>query len=375
MSTTRSRLGLRLLSLALAVAPAFGAERVERTLDLTQPLPRGSKLNVENLVGAIVVRGDRTGGRAVAHARVVVEAETWNEANSIAQAIALAPETAGGTTSIRVTYPVDRFSAFKVPRGEKSGLMEKWVTPLIHKTTVAAQYGGKSVEVGSSKGAAAVAVYLEINVPLEIEAKLRQTVGTVQASGVRGKFDLEVVEGQVIAEQVYGTLHTRTGGGDVVVRKFTGPALEVQTASGRLDLVEIAADETRVQNGTGEIQGSTITTKALHVENGTGEVRLAGLDAVALDVSSGSGPVDLGVRITRTRQATVKTDSGDVVLRVSPTTPFALRAESGEGSVEHKAIAAEVLDLDKNRVQLKRGQGGADLKVTSTKGDVLVRSS
>ncbi len=375
MSTTRSRLVLHLFGLTLALAPALAAERVEKTLDLTQPLARGAKLNVENLVGAIVVRGDRTGGRAVAHARVVVEAETWTEAKAIADSFALTPSTEGGTTSIRVSYPVDRFSAFKLPRGEKSGIMAKWVTPLIHKTTVVAQYGGRSVEVGSAKGAAAVAVYLEVEVPLEIEATLRQTVGTVQAVGVRGKFTLEVVEGQIVAEQVYGTLATRTGGGDVVVRKFTGPGIDMQTASGRLELVDVRADETRVRSGSGEIGGSAITTKALHIESGTGEVRLAELDAVALDVASGSGLVDLGVRITRTRQVTVKTDTGDVVLRVSPTTPFALLAESGEGSVQHKDVAAEVLDLDKNRVQLKRGKGGADFRVTSTKGDVLVRPS
>ena len=80
MSTTRSRLALHLLCFVLALAPALAAERVEKALDLTQPLARGAKLNVENLVGAIVVRADRTNGRAVARARVVVEAETWAEA-------------------------------------------------------------------------------------------------------------------------------------------------------------------------------------------------------------------------------------------------------------------------------------------------------
>jgi len=375
MSTARVSLALLGLSLALAAPSSHAAERVEKKLDLAQPLARGGKLHVENLLGSLVVRGDRTGGRVVVSARVVVEAETWAEANAIADAFTLAPTTEGGTTSIRVTYPVDRFTAFKLPRGEKTGLVAKWVTPLIQKTTVAAQYGGRSVEVGSGRGAAAVAVYLEVLVPLEIEASLRQTVGTLQAVGVRGKFDLEVVEGEILAEQVYGTLSTRTGGGNVVVRKFSGKGIELQTASGRLELLEVSADEARVRTGSGSIDGSGITTAALHVESGTGGVRFADLDAVAFDVASGSGLVDLGLRITRTREASVRTDSGNVVLRVNPTTPFALHAESDTGSVQHKDVAAEVLDLEKNRVHLQRGSGGAELRITSSKGDVLVRPS
>ncbi len=375
MGTAWIRAASTALLCALCAGPALAAERVEKTLELTQPLARGTKLNIENLVGSLILRGDRTGGRAVASARVVVEAETWAEAQAIADSITLVAAVEGGTTSIRVAYPVDRFSAFKIPRGEKSGLVAKWVTPLIQKTTVAASYGGRNVEVGPSKGAVAVAVYAEVLLPLGVEASGRQTVGTLQAVGLRGKFALEVVEGEILAEQVYGTLQTRSGGGNVVVRNFSGAGLELQTASGRMEITEVRADDARVRTGSGNIDGSGITTAALHIESGTGGVRLADLDTVAFDVASGSGLVDLGLRITRTREASVRTETGNVVLRVNPTTPFLLQAESTTGSVQHRDVAAEILELDKHRMRLQRGRGGADLRITSAKGDVLLRPS
>jgi hypothetical protein len=366
------------LACALAAGPALATERVEKALDLSQPVPRGGKLQIENLIGSLVVRADRTAGRAVASARVVVEAPTRAEAQAIADSFSLRATVEGGTTSILVDYPVDRFSAFKMPRGEKSGLFAKWVTPLVQKvqkTTVAASYGGRSVEVGPGSGALAVAVHMEVALPLDVDASVRQAVGTLQAVGVRGKFNLEVVEGEILAEQVYGRLETRTGGADVTVRNFSGQGIEMQTSSGRMAMVEVRADEARVRTGSGSVDGSGITTAALHVESATGGVRLADVDTVAFDVASGSGLVDLGLRITRTREASVRTDTGNVVLRVNPTTPFLLHAESTTGSVQHKDVAVEILEQDKRRMRLQRGQGGADLRVTSDRGDVFVRPS
>jgi len=375
MRTAWIRAASPALACALFAGPALAVERIEKTLELAQPLTSGGKLHIENLIGSLVVRGDRTGGRAVVSARVVVEAETRADAQAIADSIALQSAVEGDTTLIHVAYPVDRFPSFKIPRGEKSGLVAKWVTPLVQKTTVAAAYGGRSVEVGSGRGAVAVAVYAEVLLPLEVEASLRQIVGTLQAVGLRGKFALEVVEGQIVAEQIYGTLQTRTGGGNVVVRNFSGEGLELLTASGRMEILEVRADETRVRTGSGTLDGSGITTAALYVESGTGGVRLAGVDTVAVDVTTGSGLVDLGLRITRTREASVRTDSGNVVLRINPTTPFLFHAESGAGSVQHRDVAVEVLELEKHRMRLQRGHGGADLRVTSARGDVFLRPS
>jgi hypothetical protein len=333
----------------------------------------GQPVEVENLIGSLRVRGDKTDGKMLLEARVIVEAETKDAARSLSEAIAFESADGGERSTVRVSYPVGRYSAFRLPRSEKNGLMAKWVNPLVRKSTVATVYQGQPVEIGPAKGAAAVAVHLEIVVPMEIEATFRQVAGTLHAVGIRGDFSLEAVQSQILAEQVYGTLQARTGGGEVIVRKFGGELFRLQTASGDVSLIDVTADRAELRTGAGRIEGSGITTASLSVESGAGGVQLADVDSVSLDVDSESGGVDVAARITRTREASIVASSGDVTLRVNRASPFELRAVADAGSVKHRDLAAEVVDEEKNSVHLMRGSGGCSVQVRTGKGEVMIR--
>ena len=368
---------LLLAMLAAFSSPSFGAtERVERSIQHEARTPAGSRLLLENLIGSLTVRADKTGGKTRIEATIVVEAETKDIARELADAISIASATEDGRTVLRASYPLDRHSALRLPRSEKDGFMNKWVTPLVRKSTVSAVYQGRTIEIGQQKGAASIAVHLNVTLPLDVDVACRQVVGSLHAVGVRGSFVLEAVEGEILAEQIYGKLDVRTGGGEVLVRKFSGQEFRLQTASGNVTLLEVQADRATLIAGSGTIDGQAITSSNLSAESGVGAVRLTGLDAERFHVASESGPIDVAAKITRTREAKLASTGGDVTLRVNPTTPFELRAVSETGSVKHRDLAAEVVEEEKNSLHLVRGSGGgATLEVNTGKGEVLVRAS
>jgi DUF4097 and DUF4098 domain-containing protein YvlB len=372
------RILLVVVALAILVAltaPArAGSERIERTLNYEAPLESGQSVHVENLVGSLTVRADNTDGKVLVEAQVITEADTKEAARELSQSFELEPTRQDGNPVIRVHYPLDRHSAFRLPRSEQDGLLAKWVNPIVRKSTVAAVYDGQTVEVGQSKGAALVAVHVKVTLPLEVHATLKQVAGNLHVVGVRGDFSLEAVEGQIIAEQIYGSLQVRTGGGEVVVRKFAGDGFRLQTSSGDVTLMEVKADSASLRAGSGKIEGNGINAAKLEIDSGAGGVRLENVDSVSVAVASESGEVDIATLLTRTREATIKAAAGNVTLRVNKTTPFELHALAESGSVKHRDLRAEVVDEEKNSLHLIRGSGaGAAVEINTGKGAVMIR--
>jgi DUF4097 and DUF4098 domain-containing protein YvlB len=371
------RILLVVIALAILVAltaPArAGSERIERTLQYEAPMKAGQSIRIENLVGSLTVRADKTDGKVLVEARVVTEADDKNVAKALNQSIELAEGEQDGVPVVRVSYPLDRHSAFRLPRSERDGILDKWVNPIVRKSTVAAVYDGQTVEVGPSKGAAAVAVHVKVTLPLEVNASFKQVAGTLHVVGVRGDFSLEAVDGHIVAEQIYGSMQVRTGGGEVIVRKFGGEGFRLQTASGNVSLMDVKADTATLRAGSGKIEGSGITTASLEVDSGVGGVYLDDVDSVNVAVASESGEVDISTLLTRTREASIRSATGNVTLRVNKTTPFELRAFAESGSVKHRDVSAEVIDEEKNSLHLMRGKGGAALEVNTGKGAVMIR--
>jgi len=371
------RILLVVVALAILVAltaPArAGSERIERTLQYEAPLKAGQSIRIENLLGSLTVRADNTNGKVLVEAQIVTEAEAKDTAKALNQSIELATDELDGVPVIRISYPVDRHSAFRLPRSEKEGILDKWVNPIVRKSTVAAVYDGQTVEIGQTKGAAAVAVHVKVTLPLEVNASFKQVVGTLHVVGVRGDFSLEAVDGHIVAEQIYGSMQIRTGGGEVIVRKFTGEGFRLQTASGNVTLMEVKAESASLRSGSGQIEGSGIRTATLEVDSGVGGIHLDGVDTVSMEVASESGEVDISTLLTRTREASIRAAAGNVTLRVNKTTPFELKAFAETGSVKHRDVSAEVVDEEKNSLHLMRGKGGANIEVNTGKGAVMIR--
>jgi DUF4097 and DUF4098 domain-containing protein YvlB len=260
-----------------------------------------------------------------------------------------------------------------MPKSEIDGVLSKWVTPLIKKSTVSTEYGGRLVEVGQARKATPLAVHVRVSIPLEVSASFRQTVGSIRCAGFRGDVGLEIVEGEAVAEQIYGNLRARTGGGTLSVLKFHGEQFDVHTATGHIELVDIDAEQANLRTGAGKIEGRQIEATAMHIETDSGDVTLDDINPGTLSVQSDSGNVDLSTELTHTRQAMIDSGSGDIVLRLGRLAPFLLDARSQKGEIKLKGLTADVLDQGDHMKKLQRRTGGAELIVTTETGDLTLR--
>jgi hypothetical protein len=343
---------------ALCAGVASAGDRFEKNLTHEEMLPAGARLNFDNLIGSIKLLPGRAGTPLLVEARVVVEADSAEKAKALADSLTLERRQVPGEVGIHVAYPVKRHASFRLPRSEKDGLLNKWVTPLVRKSTVSVEYDGRMVEVGGAKGAAAIAVHVEVTLPLDLVATIRQTVGTIQCTGLRTSLDLQIVQGDAILEQIFGDLRARTGGGGLHVWKHHGEVLDLQN----------------LLSGAGMIHGSDIQAGVLRVESDSGNVKLDDVKPESFEVITASGNIELGMPLARTRNGSIESGDGDVTLRVGRLAPFDLLARTQSGAVKTQDLDIELLAQDEEGSRYRRRNGGIDLRVTTGgKGKVLVK--
>ena len=377
----------RIVVLALVLAFAFAApleagvkkkikdmgnEPYETTLRHEERVVANSAVRFENLLGSITVRPVAKGRTMLVEARVVAEAADVQAARELAGTVRLVREEDKGTTVIHVAFPDERL--LRLPRSEANGIFSKWVVPLVKRGTIAVHYDDHLVEVGAKKGATAIAVHLVVHLPLDVDPEVRQLVGSIHVAGLRGLLDLEILEGGVVAEQIYGTLQVRSAGGAIRVLKFHGEELNLETSSGEMELLEIDAKRAVVETSTGKIHGDRLTGGDLQCETGSGDVLLDRLDPSSLAIVTKSGHVELGTELRRTRKATIHSETGDVTLRIGRLAPFELLARTGKGRVKTKGLRFDSAEYDGTLASFKRGRGGAVLRVSTTKGSVTLRA-
>jgi len=348
-------------------------ERFEKQLELESSLAEGGLLSVENLLGSITVHGGGDPGTIRIEGRAVIEAGDPVEARELADSIRLLPDVGSEGTTIHVAYPVERHTAFRLPRSEIDGLMSKWITPLVHKKTVAVQYGDRSVEVSQGRGAAAVAVHLEITVPFDVRSRFRQIVGSIGGAGLRGEMVLEIVEGSVLVEQVYGSLEARTGGGEIAITSFRGDRLAIQTGSGRVNVVDARAVEASLRTGSGAVVGREIVSDSLVLASDSGNIELTDVEPIRFDVDLGSGWLDLATKLKKTKEANIRSKSGDVTLRVGALSSFDILAEAGPKKVKTRGLEVEWTPEDVGEFRLVRGRQGAAMHIATQSGTVVVK--
>ncbi len=229
------------------------------------------------------------------------------------------------------------------------------------------------VHLGPEKTASAVAVHLTVRLPHGVHASARQVAGPVRCLRLRGKLELEAVHGEVFASQVHGSLRARTEGGDIVLKTFKGDALDLASGAGDLELIDATARQAMLRTGGGRIGGRLVTSSALAIESEAGDVRLEEFESVKLDVKTGSGLVILASRLRRTRDVSIETRGGDVMLRLSDLAPFDLAATTKSGSVQTRGLSrVEVLEEGAGGARLRRSTGGASLRIHAPAGKVML---
>ena len=149
---------------------------------------------------------------------------------------------------------------------------------------------------------------IEVKAPVLSLARIVDSDGAVEASGIEGELDVESRVGEVIVDRIGGPCTVTTGGGDVRVGEVRGN-LRCRTGGGRITL-RTAHGETVLETYGGDIVVGDVAG-ALRAQTAAGNIRvhsaggqltaITGGGEVAIDKAGGTaivrnlaGPVQLG---------------------------------------------------------------------------------
>ena len=361
---------------AILVSPSASAGKVkaqtfEADLEAGFSAAKGATVEFENLLGSIEVLPQAQGRDVRIRAHVVCEASEAAEARRLAQEVQLVRSDEGGKVKWSVTYPDARL--FRMPKTGVASLYSKWLAPIVKRKTISTRYDGRAVEIGNARGATALSVTVKLEVPMDLNLSVVQHVGTVEANGIRGSVTLHVKEGELHAGRLFGDLHVMTEGASARVWSFIGDNLNVETGSGNIELVEIRSDTVRIDSARGPVNGNKIESTHLEASTGSGKVLLEGLEPESMEISSDTGDVELATELKKTKDATIRSATGNVTVRLGTFASFQMEATSTEGAVKGSGVNVDIDQFEKNTAKLARGNGGANLSVESQSGQIVIR--
>jgi len=364
------------LSVWILVSPAAIAGKVKAQVfetDLEQHFTaaKGSSVSIENLLGEIHVLPQPKGRDVRIRAHVVSEAADAAEARRLAEEVQLVRGNEDGTVTWSVTFP--EAELFRMPKDGVARVYAKWLAPLVKRKMVSTRYQGREVEVGSARGATALSVVLTVEVPMDLNLTAYQHVGTLECNGVRGSVALQVKEGELHAGRMFGELRVTTEGASARVSNFNGDTLSVETGNGNIEVLGVRSDMVRIESARGAVHVDQVETVRLQASTESGKMILQGLEPESMEVSSGTGDLDLTTELKRTQDASIRSTSGNVTVRLGTFAPFQLEAKSTTGVVKGNGVNVEIDQLEKHSARLTRGSGGANLRVESESGRVVIQ--
>jgi DUF4097 and DUF4098 domain-containing protein YvlB len=270
-----------------------------------------------------------------------------------------------------VAFPDARL--FRMPKTGAASVFSKWLAPLVKRKTLSTRYDGRAVEIGSARGSTAVSVTVKIDVPMDLNLSIFQHVGTIECNGIRGNVALQVKQGELHAGRLFGDLHVITEAASARVWGFNGENLNVETGSGEIELTEIRSNKMRIDSARGFVRADKVETMELEASTGSGKMLFERLEPEAMVIRSDTGDLELATELKHTKEATIRSASGNVTVRLGTFASFQLEASSTNGAVKGSGVNVEIDQFEKNAAKLARGNGGANLSVESQSGQIVIR--
>jgi hypothetical protein len=294
----------------LAFAPVLGASGgvLERGIEGEVPLPAGSSLLVENLLGSIQVVGGGKPGAARIEGRIIADAASEDVAKATLESVLLQIDG----TSAHVVYPLDRATAFYPPRESEAArrLVGGWIdalAALVSETRVT--YDGQEVRIGKTRGSLGLAVHLVVTIPDGCSAVFDLGAGSIKITRARGTLRASLGAGRLLVEQAYGSLDLGTERADVTLRSFKGDDLRVETTSGNASLIDADAKTVRISTGSGGCEATSLTAGSITASTGEGDLFLGGLEAERYELSTVSGNLTMITNLERSKGGLLKSAS------------------------------------------------------------------
>jgi len=345
---------LSALSTTPSIAANPGQDEATRGFQKTLPLGPGQPFEIENKFGEVNIHGD-SGREVKISATIRVQAKSREEAETYAQKVQIDVQQAGGGVRVRTIYPdEDR---------------QKWI------------------HIGRNTS---YSVNYDIAVPSDAQLLIRNSFGSITASGVRGKGDIDNSHGSVTIRDLgparvnnsFGSIELAGSSGDTFINDNNGSvqasdikgALDLRNRFGSITVRQVQGAAT-ITGGNGTVTLNDAGSANITTSFGSAEVRNIRGD---LTLHDNNGNVDIA---TVGGAATISNSYGNVTFsdikgRVECTTTngrvkgtsaggSALTIRNSFGNIELENIAGALdAETSNGKVSVRDARGSATLRTS-----------
>jgi len=229
--------------------------------------------------------------------------------------------------------------------------------------------GGNRITVrGSGSGTRAWAD-VRVLVPAGRSVSIHHAVGRIDVVNVDGDVQVKGYAARIEASGTRGRLDLDTGSGGIVVTNAEGD-VRLDTGSGGVRLNGVRGSGLDVDTGSGGVNGSDVSVGRLHVDVGSGGVRLEAVDARDVDIDTGSGSVVLRLR-RDAEQVKIDTGSGGVTLGLPQGFGADAEIDTGSGGIRVD-VPSTVRRSNRSHFSGTFGDGEGRLVIDTGSGGVSV---
>jgi hypothetical protein len=275
---------LPLLAAAPAVAANPAQEEVSRDFQKTLPLTPGQSLHIENKFGEVRVHGE-SGREVRISATIRVQGSSHSEADSYAQKIQIEVQQDNDGVRVRTVYPSDDPHWFQIGKNPSYSVNYDIAMPSDAPLFVKNSFG--SVSASSVHGKADLDnSHGSLTVRDSGPARLNNSFGSIDLEGAAGDTFINDNNGSVQASRVKGALDLRNRFGSITAREIQGAAT-IGGGNGTVTLADAASANITTSFGSADVR-NIHGDLTLHDNNGNVEISSIG---GAADISNSFGNV------------------------------------------------------------------------------------
>lgn len=368
--------GMVLAGLALATfSPAFAAD-AERQIDRTLPAQSNLTVELHNLAGNVTVAA-ASGSEVRVAATVHAAAGSAAEAERIAGLLKVTYEQVGDRWVVKAVYPLDESRRYCYPRRAQEESLP-WFLEWLDLGSSNFKYADREVHVVSQPGGGALTLYADFRVelPAGVGVKVRDGIGIIDSTGVRGAQNLDISTGEVQVQDSEGAVAVDTGSGDVRIVRQKGD-VQVDTGSGDVHLDKVTAARIDIDTGSGDIDLQE-TSGALNCDTGSGDIIGRGLTfGSSISADTGSGDVTLSGDFSAVGKIAIDTGSGDVTLEAAPAAAapqVRMAVSTGSGEITLDLPSSRITHSSRGDIKAEIGKATGTADISTGSGDVTLRA-
>jgi hypothetical protein len=331
-------------------ATAPGQEQVTRDFQKTLSLTVGQSFRIENKFGEVRIHGE-SGRELKISATIRAQADSREQAQSFADKVQIDVEQTAQGVQVRTNYPEDNRNWF----GRKNASYSvdyDIAMPVDAPLFVRNSFGSVNATGVRSKSEFENS-HGSLNVRDTGAARLSNSFGSIELTGARGDSTISDNNGSVQVSDVKGSLEVRNRFGSILVREVQGAA-SITGGNGAVNLTD--AGSANVINSFGSVEARNIRGDLI-VHDNNGNVDVSGIGGAA-DITDSFGNVtfsDVKGRVNCT------TNNGRV--SGSSLSGNAVTIRDSFGNLELSNIAGSLnAETSNGKITLRSARGIVELK-------------